>query len=311
MKTFFAAVLLLLATGAGALAWTFKAETLPVPGDLAVAIPAARPPPELKLSVLYTGRILSKAGFAYRGGSLGEERASMMAPILVEHPQGALLIDAGFGRNVDAHMAQAQFLIKVLSKYEKGVPAAAQLQAAGFDLARLKGIVLTHAHWDHSSGAEDFPLTPVWVPRAEMDFIRACSHQAALTCGFGERPYRVYDFPHGPYLGFDASFDVYGDGSVVIVPAPGHTPGSVIVFVTLPGDKRYAFVGDLAWAKEGIDLPAERPWLGRRMVAENDAQVRRALVHMHQLQKAVPGLVVAPAHDARVLQALPGFGGTP
>jgi N-acyl homoserine lactone hydrolase len=311
MKAFFAAVALLLVAAVGALAWTFKAETLPVPGDLAIAIPTTSPPPELKLSVLYTGRILSKAGFAYRGGDLGEERISAMAPVLVEHPQGALLIDAGFGRNIDAHMARAHLLVRALSKYEKGVPAAAQLQAAGYDLSRLKGIVLTHAHWDHSSGAEDFPQVPIWVPQAEMDFIRACGDQAALTCSFGERPYHVYAFAGGPYLGFEASHDVFGDGSVVIVPAPGHTPGSIIVFVTLASGARYAFVGDLAWAREGIDLPAERPWLGRRMVAENEEQVRRALVHMHQLQQAVPNLVVTPAHDLRVLQTLPRFGGAP
>jgi len=48
------------------------------------------------------------------------------------------------------------------------------------------------------------------------------------------------------YMGLTQSRDLYGDGSIVIVPAPGHTPGSVVVFVTLPGGARYAFVGDLA-----------------------------------------------------------------
>jgi N-acyl homoserine lactone hydrolase len=308
MKKFLAGLLIVLIAAVGALAWSLRAATLPVPADFAVAVPAANPPPELKLSVLYTGKILGRAGLAYLGGSFSEERVSAMAPVLVEHPQGALLIDAGFGRNVDAHMRMAQFLVRALTQYEKGTPAADQFQQAGYDLTRLKGIVLTHSHWDHSSGVEDLRSVPVWVPQAEMDFIRACGHQAALTCSFGDLPYRVYDFPDGPYLGFDSSYDVYDDGSIVIVPAPGHTPGSVIVFVTLAGGKRYAFVGDLAWAKEGIDLPAERPWPARQAVRENAEQVRRALVHMHQLQKAVPGLIVAPAHDLRVLDTLPRFG---
>ncbi len=49
-----------------------------------------------------------------------------------------------------------------------------------------------------------------------------------------------YDFRSGPYLGFAESHDVYGDGSVVIALAGGHTTGSVIVFVTLPSGRRYA-----------------------------------------------------------------------
>jgi glyoxylase-like metal-dependent hydrolase (beta-lactamase superfamily II) len=56
----------------------------------------------------------------------------------------------------------------------------------------------------------------------------------------------------GPYLGFPRSHDVYGDGSIVCVPAPGHTPGSIIVFVTLPNNVRYALVGDLVWQREGL-----------------------------------------------------------
>ena len=44
--------------------------------------------------------------------------------------------------------------------------------------------------------------------------------------------YEEYGFKGGPYVGFSVSHDVYGDGSIVVVPASGHTPGSVIIFVT-------------------------------------------------------------------------------
>jgi N-acyl homoserine lactone hydrolase len=45
--------------------------------------------------------------------------------------------------------------------------------------------------------------------------------------------YKPYDFEGGPYLTFPRSHDVWSDGSVVIVPAPGHTTDSVVVFVNL------------------------------------------------------------------------------
>jgi len=97
------------------------------------------------------------------------------------------------------------------------------------------------------------------------------------------------------------------DGSVVLVPSPGHTPGSVIAFITLPSGARYALLGDLVWQKEGIDLPAERPWIARYLIGEDSAQVRENILHMAALQKAFPEMKLLPAHDARVMATLPVF----
>ena len=58
---------------------------------------------------------------------------------------------------------------------------------------------------------------------------------------------------------------MYGDGSVVVVLAGGHTTGSVVVFVTLPTGQRYAFIGDLTWQLEGVRDMAERPLLMRKL----------------------------------------------
>lgn len=294
-----------LLAGLVALGTTFTAETLPVSPDIALAIPEAHPPPEFSIAVIHAGRMKSQAAFAFRGGAFTEPRVFGAEAVLLRHPQGNLLIDAGFGRNVDQHVRTAPFLMRASLSYDKEPPAAGQLQAAGIAPAQLKGILLTHAHIDHVSGIEDFPGVPVWVPQAELDFIRACNDQVRLICGFGELPYRVYDFPDGPYLGFDSSFDVFRDGSVVVVPAPGHTPGSVVVFATLAQGPRYAFIGDIAWQKEGVDLPAERPWLPRTALQEDTAAVRRQLAHLHRLQDAVPGLIMVPAHDRRLMQTLP------
>jgi glyoxylase-like metal-dependent hydrolase (beta-lactamase superfamily II) len=307
MKTLIGVVLAALVTGVAALAWTFTAETLPVSEEFAIALPAANPPAEFSVSVLHTGRMFSKAAFAYRGGSFSEERVFGMSPVLLQHPQGALLVDAGFGRNVDAHFRTTPALMQALSKYEKGTPAADQFQAAGLDPTRLRGVMLTHAHWDHVSGLEDLRDVPVWLPQAELDFIRSDNPNTALARSFGDLAYKAYGFPDGPYLGFESSFDVFEDGSVVVVPAPGHTPGSVIVFATLASGRRYALIGDLAWQKEGVEIPAERPWLPRRLIGENDADTRRELARMHRLKAAVPDLIIVPAHDQRVLDTLPRF----
>src|SRR3974390_3093211 len=86
-----------------------------------------------------------------------------------------------------------------------------------------------------------------------------------------------YGFEGGPYLGFPSSHDVYGDGSIVVVPAPGHTPGSAIIFVTLHNGTRYAFVGDLVWQVEGITLREERSWLVRQFAELDEEGTRENL----------------------------------
>lgn len=305
MKKVVVGVLVLLAASLGVLGYTFTASPLPVGEAPKLEVPAANPPATLRIAVLHAGKMLNQAAFAYRGGSFTEQRVFGMAGVLVQHPKGNLLFDAGFGSRVDEHFKSIPKLMQLTSKYEKETPVAAQLHAAGIESSTLLGVVLTHAHWDHVSGLEDMPGVPVWVNRAELDFINSGAEQTTLARSFGKLNYKLYEFNAGPYLGYDKSFDVFGDGSVVLVPTPGHTPGSLIAFVTLPSGQRYALVGDLIWQREGVEIPAERPFLSADMVDLNTAQVRQNIVHLHHLTKLIPNLVVVPAHDRRVLESLP------
>lgn len=121
---------------------------------------------------------------------------------------------------------------------------------------------------------------------------------------FGALDYRLIDFEGPAYGGFPVSHDVFGDGSVVVVPAGGHTPGSVVIFVRT-AERDVALIGDLAWQQEGVNIPAERPWISRDMVDQEAGGVRASLVLLHQLQQANPGLLIVPSHDRRVTSTLP------
>jgi N-acyl homoserine lactone hydrolase len=304
-----AVLALALAAAAAALALSFRAERLPVSPLAAEALPRADPPTGMTLSALPTGAMPSVAAFAFRGGGFGDPRDYCMTPILVHHPKGDLLFDTGFGRDVDRHASYMPWLMNALSSYRKATPVADQLATAGYDARRLAGVVLTHAHWDHVSGLPDLPGVPVWVDEAELAFIRSGARMSDLARSFGDLPYRVYAFEGGPYLGFPRSHDVWGDGSIVLVPAPGHTPGSIVAFVTLPSGTRYALLGDLVWLVEGVERPAERPWLTRALVDEDAAGVRENIQRVAAIQARFPAIRLLPAHDARAMGALPVFPG--
>lgn len=292
----------------GALAATFSAATLPLVPLPAFAVPVAHPPADMRLAALITGENRAPAAITYRGGAFGDTRSMCSGGVLVQHPRGTLLFDAGYGRHVDEHVRTLPWPLRSAVSYAKGTPIVDQLAAARIDPHGLMGIVLTHAHWDHTSGLDDLRGVPVMVTQAELDFIHSDDRATSLVHGFGELAYHVYGFPSGPYLGFERSYDVFGDGSVVIVPVGGHTPGSVVTFITLASGKRYALVGDIVWQTEGVDLPAERPLPLRMAVDYDAAAVRRAIVHLHMLKQRFPELVIVPSHDARVWATLPKLG---
>jgi glyoxylase-like metal-dependent hydrolase (beta-lactamase superfamily II) len=254
---------------------------------------------------LPTGVTHRSAGFAYRGGSLLEKRDFAMTAVLVKHPRGDLLVDTGLGSTIDEQIQAMPVWFRAMTRYTRGRSAADQLDRAGYDRKSLRAILLTHAHWDHASGVPEFPDTPVWVTAEERRFIADGGWITAVARGLGNVRYEEYGFEGRPYLGFARSHDVYGDGAVVVVPAPGHTPGSVIVFLTLPDGKRYALLGDLVWQREGITEREERPWLQRTLADLDPNAVRDGILRMSAIVARIPDLTLVPAHDSRGFSEMP------
>jgi glyoxylase-like metal-dependent hydrolase (beta-lactamase superfamily II) len=256
--------------------------------------------PEVELAILKTGKMPAWRAFSYRGGSWSETCENGMAAILVRHPRATFLIDAGFGSHVDEHWRTIPGLMRALSTYVKETPAAAQLQGQGIARDQVKFAIITHSHWDHISGLEDFPGIEVRMPQSELSFIRERKMPGLIDQMIDQLNIRTFDFSGGPYENFERSLDLFDDGSVVLVPLPGHTDGSTGIFVNLHSGRRFFFTGDLTWSMEGFQLPAERPWLARRLVDYDEAEVRRSIVRVHQLMQKYPDLKVVPAHDRRI-----------
>ena len=282
-----------------------RAIPLEKPDPLHADLPEASPPKTMQIFQIPTGVNHRSAAFAYRGGSFFDKREFSMSVVLVRHPKGDLLIDAGFGKDVKKHFSSMPFYFKMITDFDPGISAAEQLDKLGYNKDSLKAILLTHAHWDHVSGIPDFKNTPILVSENELKFINGLDKFSALARSFTNAKYISYSFQQKAYLGFPLSYDFYGDGSIVIVPAPGHTPGSVIIFITLPTGKRYAVIGDLAWQVEGVNELEERPFLQSELGDDDRALVRENLQKMYAIHEKFPAITIMPAHDERAFISIP------
>jgi N-acyl homoserine lactone hydrolase len=248
---------------------------------------------------LPTGSYETRAAFAVRGGSFRDKRAFAATAVLVQHPKGDLLVDAGFGSGVAAHVAALPRIQQ--APYHATKTASEQLDASGYDRGRLLGVLLTHSHWDHVSGL-DVLRVPIWMNSGEQRYAADDRDGEVFRIVSAGHKIHEYEFNGPPYLGFPSSFDAYGDGSVVIALAGGHTTGSVVIFVTVPSGTRYAFIGDLTWQLDGIRQRVERPWLLRKLADSDPEQVRQGLLRMI----ALAGLMqIVPAHDGYAYEGIP------
>jgi glyoxylase-like metal-dependent hydrolase (beta-lactamase superfamily II) len=248
---------------------------------------------------LPTGTYETRAIFAFKGGSFSDKRQFASTAVLVKHPDGDLLIDAGFGSDIAAHVQAQPWFAR--APYHVTVTVSEQLDANGYDHGRLRGVLITHTHWDHVSGLDRLQV-PIWTNAGELQYAAGSRDGKVFQAVSEGHKIHQYEFGNAPYLGFPSSYDVYGDGSVVAALAGGHTTGSVIVFVTLPTGKRYAFIGDLTWQLEGVLKPAERPLLMRKAADVDPGQVREGLLRAASLA----GLMqVVPAHDLTAYDGIP------
>jgi N-acyl homoserine lactone hydrolase len=196
-----------------------------------------------------------------------EEVADTNMPVpcfLVIHPKGLLLFDTGLsdrlvGRPVYENVVFGYGQVKFNTL--KG-----QLADIGVRPGDITYLALSHSHFDHVGNANDF-AGAIWLAqKAEYDVMFGAHATQQERADFAA-------LAHARTQMIDGDHDVFGDGTVILKYAPGHTPGHQCLYVALAKTGGVLIAGDLYHYAEEQTLhrmPADEEKSGDRAICNGE-----------------------------------------
>ncbi len=173
------------------------------------------------------------------GVDVGKKKTLTDSCYLVVHPKGTLMWDTGLSDEIAAMPGGKKLSDKFHGSLKKTL--ASQLKDAGFTPDAITHLAVSHMHFDHIGNVGLFPKATLLMQKEEM--AAAFGPDAAK---FGNDPKNYPTLGANPKQELNGDHDVFGDGTVVIKPAKGHTPGHQVLFLKLKKTGNLLLSGDLA-----------------------------------------------------------------
>lgn len=261
-----------------------------------------------------TGTVDIHPQHVYRGHSpmywwiLTSRRWLTRRPInvyVVEHANGVVLFDTGQDR---ASVTDPSYfpdgpvglIYRRLARFEiaQDQTLTSGLARLGYRPADVTTAIISHLHQDHIGGIGEIPGADLLVSAEEwrslhrpMAEARGLLRDHIEVPGLRWSPVELAALEDPSLAPFTTGRDVFGDGSLVLLPTPGHTPGSMSMLVRRPATAApLLLAGDLTYDVHAFERGVAGGVGSRR-------RLRRTRDKVLALRANHPGMQILAAHD--------------
>lgn len=245
----------------------------------------------LRVYALSCGFLEFEKNLFFPASAAGERILAPVSSYLIVHPKGKLVFDTGIHCDALADPVarlgkRVASLFAVRARAGDGV--VGQLAVLDLKPDDIRYVVNSHFHFDHCGCNASFPRAAFLVQRAELATARA-------------EPKRYdskdWDLPLD-YRAVEGEHDVFGDGSVVLLPTPGHTAGHQSLWIRAGGATQFLLAGDACYTREHLEktiLPTN---------TYDAAQMTESMNKLRALRDR-QGVMLLYGHDAEQWNTLP------
>lgn len=269
--------------------------------------------PIARVSRFSTGTVDIHPEHAYRGRSpqywwiLTSRRWLTGRPInvyVIEHRNGVVLFDTGQDRASVTDPCYfpggaVGLVYRRLARFQinEEETVTAGLTRLGYRPTDVTAAVISHLHQDHIGGVSEIPGAELLVSGREwrslqrpMAEARGLLRSHIEVPGLKWSPLDFRDLHDASLAPFTAGHDIFGDGTLVLLPTPGHTPGSMSLLVRRADAPPLLLVGDVTYDIHAFDR-GQTGGVGSRR------QLRATGDRLRALRANTPGLQLLAAHD--------------
>jgi N-acyl homoserine lactone hydrolase len=230
--------------------------------------------------------------FADTGEYAGQASRLVVSCYLVDHPRGYLAWDCGLGDHIAALPDGLELVPGSIGRVP--LTLEAQLGALGLTFKNIRYFAHSHVHPDHIGNANAFTDATWILNRRELEWLHREPTPFALA------PELMSAWRSSQVRIVDGDFDVFGDGTVKIVSAPGHTPGHQALQLDLANAGRVILAGDLYYARHNQE---------RHCVPSFNTSRAETLASFDRIDRIVrnSSARLISAHSKEDAEALPAF----
>jgi N-acyl homoserine lactone hydrolase len=251
---------------------------------------------DVKLTVFNCGELRFDNVTAFGLANEETDVREMIVPCyLIEHPRGRLLWDSGLPLSV---AGQGEMDVPGGGRMSYATSIVQQLAHQGLEPADIDLLAMSHFHFDHVGGANALRTSLLLIQQTEYD--AAFLHPEKFPI-FDTSLYP--DLHFAPKRLLNGDHDVFGDGQVMIISAPGHTPGHQVLLVRLKKTGPILLSGDLYHFRVTREL---------RRTPSFNTNTQDTLKSMDKVERLIKasGATLWIEHDmalARTLRLAPAF----